>query len=277
METWFLIFLFILGLIFGSFLNAIIFRYNTGMTPKGRSFCPDCGKKLNWHELIPIVSFILQKGRCKGCSGRISRQYPLVELITAFLFTATGCELMGSSGIESINPFYLAYTLLIWCLLVIIAVYDLRHKIIPDGPVYSLILLSLAGVLADKFFYPDFLVKGGSAILDFMIGPILFAFVASFWFVSSGRWMGFGDAKLVLGLGWFLGFKTAISGIILGFWSGALAGIFLVVLSRAGKLFLGSEKFTMKSEMPFGPFLILGAILAFFFNPDILSLSVFME
>ena len=272
METVFLILLFILGLIFGSFLNAIIFRYNTGMTPKGRSFCPDCGKKLNWHELIPIVSFILQKGRCKGCSGRISRQYPLVELITAFLFAATGYKLAISGGLESFNPLYFSYILIIWCLFIVIAVYDLRHKIIPDGPVYALIFVSLAGQVASKFFG-----EGGHTILDLAIGPILFAFMASFWLVSKGRWMGFGDAKLVLGIGWFLGFEMGISGVILGFWLGALAGVSLIFLSHARKLFLGSEKFTMKSEIPFGPFLIIGAMLAFFFNLDILSLSVFIK
>ena len=89
--------------------------------------------------------------------------------------------------------------------------------------------------------------------------------------------MGFGDAKLVLGIGWFLGFEMGISGVILGFWLGALAGVSLIFLSHARKLFLGSEKFTMKSEIPFGPFLIIGAMLAFFFNLDILSLSVFIK
>lgn len=264
--------LFIFGLIIGSFLNAIIFRYNTGMTPKGRSFCPNCGKKLNWFELIPVLSFILQRGKCNGCSGKISRQYPVVELTTAFLFVATGYKLGITAGFESFNPLYFSYVLLVWCLLVVIAVYDLRHKIIPDGPVYGFIVLSLVGQIASKFFG-----QGGHTILDLLIGPMLFLLMASFWLVSRGRWMGLGDAKLVLGIGLFLGFEFGISAIILGFWAGALVGISLIVLSHGGKLFLGSEKFTMKSEIPFGPFLIAGAMLAFFFDMDILSLSAFMR
>lgn len=269
--------LFILGLILGSFLNAIIFRYNTGMTPKGRSFCPNCGKKLNWLELIPVLSFILQRGKCGGCSGKISRQYPAVELTTAFLFVATGYKLGITAGFESFNPLYFSYVLLVWCLLVVIAVYDLRHKIIPDGPVYAFIVLSFVGQITNKFFGQGLSTQaGGHTVLDLLIGPILFLLMASFWLVSRGRWMGFGDAKLVLGIGLFLGFEFGISAIILGFWAGALAGISLIILSHGRKLFLGSEKFTMKSEIPFGPFLIVGTMLAFFFNLDILSLSVFM-
>lgn len=272
METVFLLPPFILGLIIGSFLNAIIFRYNTGMTPKGRSFCPNCGKKLNWFELVPVLSFVLQRGKCRGCFSRISWQYPTIELVTAFLFAATGYKLGITAGFESLNPLYFSYVLLVWCLLIVIAVYDFKHKIIPDGPVYAFIVLSLVGQIVSKFFD-----QGGHTILDLSIGPILFLLMASFWLVSSGRWMGFGDAKLVLGIGLFLGFEQGISAIILGFWAGALAGISFIVLSHGRKLFLGSEKFTMKSEIPFGPFLIFGTILAFFFSLDILSLSVFIR
>ncbi len=270
-------FLFILGLIFGSFLNAVIYRYNTGITYKGRSFCPSCGGKLRWFELIPILSFVFQKGRCKNCSGKISWQYPLVEFFTALLFFATGYKLGILSGLDSFSPLYFSYILIIWCLFIIIAIYDLRHKIIPDGPVYALIFISLSWQITSKFFGEVLSMQtDGHTVLDLVTGPALFLLMASFWLVSRGHWMGFGDAKLVLGIGWFLGFEMGISGVILGFWLGAIVGIFLIFLSHARKLFLGSEKFTMKSEIPFGPFLIVGSMLAFFFNLDILSLSVFL-
>ncbi len=268
MGIYFLAPLFILGLIAGSFLNAVIYRYNTGITLSGRSFCPNCGKNLKWFELIPLFSFIFQFARCRTCRGKISWQYPFVEIITAFLFAATGYKL--GMVFDAWSLFYFLYILAVWCFFMVISVYDLRHKIIPDAPVYALIFLSLVWQISS-------FLKGASGALDLIIGPFLFLTIASFWLVSSGRWMGFGDAKLVLGIGWFLGLKGGISGVILGFWLGALAGILLVVASRAGKLFLGSEKFTMKSEIPFGPFLIAGATLAFFFNLDVLSFSAFIK
>ncbi len=274
METAFLSFLFVLGLIIGSFLNSVICRYNAGISRQRRSFCPNCGKKLSWFELFPVLSFVFQKGRCRGCSSNISWQYPAVELVTAFLFLLTGGKLLGSQILGLSDLVYFSYVLLSWCLLVVIAVYDLKHKIIPDGPVYFFIVSSLLWQIFEKFYAGVPVSRSG--ILDLAIGPALFLFIASLWFVSSGRWMGFGDAKLLLGLGWFLGFTKGLSGVVLGFWLGAIMGVSLVVLSRLGKLFSGSEKFTMKSEIPFGPFLVLGSILSFFLNLDIFGLSAFI-
>ncbi len=154
-------------------------------------------------------------------------------------------------------------------------VYDIRHKIIPDGVVYTFAILSLGKILitipfVELFHFP--------ALLDLLSGPILFLFPFFFlWFISKGEWMGLGDGKLALGMGWFLGFAYGISAIVLGFWIGAVVGLLILLVQKIGKgnspLSFGLGHLTMKSEIPFGPFLILGLLLVFFLHIDVTGLK----
>lgn len=228
---------FLLGLIVGSFLNVVILRYNTGKSLAGRSGCFMCGHKLSWYELIPVVSYFLQSGKCRSCKSEISIQYPLVELLTGFIFTLIAWRFAS-------DILTLVFLLIVWALLIVITVYDLRHKIIPDGLVYAFI--TITGLRA--------LVVGDYYAL--IAGALGFLFFASLWYFSSGRWMGFGDAKLALGLGFLLGLSSGLAGLVLSFWIGALYG--LIALS------LPHSRATLRSEVPFAPFLTLGAALSFF-------------
>ncbi len=256
MEIIFYIFAFIFGVTIGSFLNVVIYRYNSGTSfTCGRSMCFSCGKTLSWYELIPVVSFVIQRGKCLGCKSKISWQYPLVEIMTGLLFTVV---FWGHYSI--IETMYL---LVLMSILVVISVYDIRHKIIPDGFVYAFIALSLLQLIWTS----------DVQMMDWLAGPILFLPFAGLWFFSRGTWMGFGDAKLALGIGWFLGFYAGLSAIIFAFWIGSVFGLALIGVSKVNGLFLGDTRFTMKSEVPFGPFLILGTLLVFFFNIDVFSLS----
>lgn len=236
----------------GSFLNVVILRYNTGQSViKGSSKCFSCGKNLKWHELIPVLSFIIQRGRCRNCKSKISIQYPLVELLTGLIFLATFL-------ITRYSLLVTGYYFIIFSLLIIIAFYDLRHKIIPNGFVYTfdiLAFLSLFGILDFKFgISEDFLNR-------FLVGIGFFGFFAAIWLLSRGRGMGFGDAKLALGIGWLLGWPKGFYALLISFWLGALAGIFLV--------FFYKKSYNIKSSIPFGPFLVLGALLAFFISINI--------
>jgi len=252
MEFIFYISVFIFGIIFGSFLNVVIYRLNTGMSiVHGRSICFSCGKKLSWYELIPIVSFIIQHGKCRDCKSKISWQYPLMEITTGLSFLLV--------FIKFNFQLLTLYFLLIISILIIIAVYDIRHKIIPNSFVYSFILLSAL----------SFTWTSDVQVWDVLAGPILFLPFAALWFFSRGTWMGFGDAKLAWGIGWFLGLYGGISAIILAFWIGAIWGIILIALGKINRLFLATKTITMKSEIPFGPFLVLGTLLVLFFNIDI--------
>jgi leader peptidase (prepilin peptidase)/N-methyltransferase len=242
--------LFIFGLIIGSFLNVLGLRWNSGVSLGGRSFCVACHKKLNWWELVPVVSFIGLNGKCSGCHTKISWQYPLVELWTALLFISVTNYLV----------------LIIFCIYVVITIYDSRHKIIPDTLSYSALFLALIY----RF------IQTGSSPLDWMTGPILFGFFAFIWLVSRGRAMGLGDAKLALSVGLLLGASNGFSAFVLAFVIGSVVSLIYMALAFVFQpLFNGTKKLTMKSEIPFAPFLILGAWIALIYNLDLLHVLYF--
>ncbi len=242
---------FILGTIIGSFLNVVILRYNTGVSITGRSGCFSCGKKLEWYELVPILSFLFLRGKCSKCKTKISWQYPLVELATGLLFAFYIFIFVPNFSFYFLIP--TSYYLVIFSLLIVITVYDLRHKIIPDGLVFTFIGLAFLKL----FYYTN--------ILDILAGPILFIPFFLLWYLSKGKWMGFGDAKLAIGIGFFMGFAGGVSSIILGFWIGAIAGLLWIGISAMFGKHIG-----MKSEIPFAPYLILGMLITFFFHINVI-------
>ncbi len=248
-----IIFVFILGAIVGSFLNVLILRYGTGRSiVGGRSQCFSCAHPLRWYELIPIFSFLIQGGRCRHCQAKISWQYSLVELVTGILFVL----------IFIITPIpytliTLACYLILFSLLIAITVYDLRHQIIPDEWVWLFNGLALILIWSQSHFTERFLAGLGFG-----------GFLALLWLISGGRWMGLGDGKLGLGLGWLLpSWPLAASALVLSFWIGAVVGLLLIILGRLSK---GSKKVTIKSEIPFAPFLILAFLLVFFLHLNVL-------
>lgn len=252
---------FVLGTIVGSFLNVVILRYNTGASLfSGRSFCVSCGKKLSWHELIPLVSFFMLRGRCSECRSRISWQYPLVELATGLLFGVTSYQ-VRVVGFESYYLLSTTYYFAIWSLLVVIFVYDLRHKIIPDVLSYSFATLALAHLVFT--LGPD-RVFAAPHLSHLLAGPLLAAPFAALWLFSRGRWMGLGDAKLALGIGWFLGLSSGGSAIMFATWLGALTGVLLIAGEKLRLNAAATPKVGMQMEIPFAPFLVAGTILAFF-------------
>jgi prepilin signal peptidase PulO-like enzyme (type II secretory pathway) len=267
------IFFFFLGTAIGSFLNVVILRYNTGLgIAEGRSQCFSCGKTLEWYELIPVFSFLFLKGRCSRCQSRISWQYPLIECITGLSFLAIFLKYENLFALSPQTFFVtMLYSLIVVSILIVILVYDIHHKIIPDGLVFILALLAFGRL----FFALDPVLTRGS-LLHFLAGPILALPFALLWLVSKGKWMGLGDAKLILPLGWLLGLAGGISGIILAFWIGALASVTLIVIQKSNLSFKGSH-LTMKSEIPFAPFLIIGFALVFFFNIQVIDLSALVS
>jgi leader peptidase (prepilin peptidase)/N-methyltransferase len=259
---------FIFGTIIGSFLNVIILRYNTGQSMRGRSGCFSCGKKLSWYELVPVFSFIFQLGRCGVCKSKISWQYPLVELFTGAIFLGI---FLKFSNLLFISPKQLVlmsiYFMVIFSILIVILVYDLRHKIIPDDLVYTFATISLGSMFFD---FTTFQLSIPT-ILPVFAGPILFLPFFFLWFVSGGRWIGLGDGKLALGIGWFLGLSLGASAILFSFWIGAIVGIALMIFFSLNSY---SKRITMKSEIPFGPFLIFGLFIAFFFDLNIINFII---
>jgi prepilin signal peptidase PulO-like enzyme (type II secretory pathway) len=255
------------GLIIGSFLNVYIYRFHTGKSLSGHSHCLSCGTTLTWYELFPLFSYLALRGRCRSCGCSIPSRYFLVELLTALLFAAT--------LFVTVIPLEILFYWTLLSILVVIVVYDMRHFIIPDE-----LTLSLTGLLLLWYgyrFYLDVPIQTlGSDVLAALAGVGFFFFL---WFVSKGRWLGFGDVKLAFPLGLLVGSAYVFSMIVYSFWIGALISVSLVLLARLerGKLYLrfGTPKLTIKSVVPFAPFLIAGCLLVFFTKFNVLNLFTF--
>ncbi len=277
----FLLFFFLLGTIIGSFLNVVVLRYGT-KTLSGRSLCLSCGKTLRWFELVPIASFFIQKGRCRGCKNGISGQYPLVEFTTGLVFALVFWKefplLFSSLSLYSI--FYILFSLVLWSLLIALSVYDFRHKVIPDALVYSSCAVSLL------LFGISYFIFHSSFLRDLIAGPLFAAPFAALWFFSRGRAMGLGDAKLILLFPWFLGIAQGLSALVIGFWLGAavsLGALFLKAIAdylprRCCPSFRGRlKRLGMKTEFPLGPFLVFGLLLVYLFSFDVTGLSLLLQ
>ena len=246
-----------LGLIFGSFTNVLIARYDSGKSIGGRSECPQCHRTLEWFELVPIMSWLLLRGRCRTCRVLISLQYPLIEALVAVGFLAIG-----------LAPVSLIARVLgcgIIILLAAISAYDIRHMLMPDVWVYGF------GILA--FFSGAIQMNTHDPItwtLFFIAGPVVALPLFLLWFFSNGRWMGFGDVKFALGIGWLLSISSGYSALCLSFVIGAIVGVFVLIpldylgARRTGGItgfHGGVKRLTIHSEVPFGPFLICGTCI----------------
>lgn len=265
---WYIIF-FIFGAIIGSFLNVVLYRLHTGKSLEGRSHCLSCGKNLEWFELLPIISYLALRAKCKKCESHIPSHYFIVELLTGALFAFMW-------HVHASDFVLLGLYLLLVTLLVGVCVYDLRHMIVPNE--FVVLMLAVAILIVSYVTFREvhlglpFLIDSAAA------GAGAFLFFAGIWFLSRGRGMGLGDAKLALPLGIILGSWGMFFTVVISFWIGALVMLFLLALEhffRAGKTRLQYFRapLTMKSEVPFAPFLILGFFLVHFFHVDLYVVS----
>jgi len=287
------------GLVVGSFLNVIILRHGV-RSLGGRSGCMSCGRQLPWYDMVPVFSWFALGGRCRFCRARISIQYPLVEAATGLSFAAIGYWASITSFVPSASGVALVVLYLcIVALLVCITAYDMLHTIIPDVWVWTFNALAFTAAVV----FP--LQATGYELQAVLAGPIAAAPLFALWLFSRGAWMGLGDAKLALGIGWLLGPAPGLLAIFGAFVIGAAVSLVLLFFSSAvwkgftrtlivslslfferffryASRFLGvdtgtlipriDEKtktllvfgFTMKSEIPFGPFLIFSCIIIWF-------------
>ena len=243
------------GCIIGSFLNVVVMRRGI-RSVAGRSGCLSCGSQLHVRDLIPILSWVALGGRCRSCGSGISVHYPLVEGATAFTFACIGGAMLAP--LESVLACIVA------ALFIAIAAYDVRHTIIPDEWAYSAGGMALVYALT---------LSSQAPLLTLLSGPIAALPLFLLWLVSRGRWMGLGDSKLALGIGWLLGPVYGIYAVSLSFIIGAVLSVVILlplpyyrrVMRKAG-IARGwrASSYTMKSEVPFGPFLILACFYVWF-------------
>src|SRR3989338_2853414 len=239
------IFIFLFGAAIGSFSNVCIYRLPKKLSIiSPPSQCPNCGKSISPFDNIPIISFILLRGRCRYCQSPISWRYPIVELITGLIFLSLYLNFR-------ISPQFFIYALLCTSL-IIIAFIDLEHKIIPDIITLPGILIGL--IISFIFSYTPLT----HSIKGLLIGGGLFYLIA----ILSMGGMGGGDIKLIAMIGSFLGWEKVLLTIFLGSLSGSIIGIILIILRKKGR----------KDTIPFGPFLSLGTIVSIFFGNYLISL-----
>jgi len=233
-----------LGLVIGSFLNVVIYRLPRGLGfVRGRSFCPKCKHKVNWFDNVPVISFLILKGRCRFCGGKISWRYPLIELLAGALFYLSYLSHLS----------FLSYLLI--CGLVVIFFVDLEHQIIPDEIVIPLSILFLGYRLLTNIQY---------LISNFLItGIVSFLFLYLIHLLTKGKGMGLGDVKLAFLMGLVLGFPKIVVAFYLAFLTGAFVGVILILLSRA----------KLKQKIAFGPFLVFGTIFSLLWGEKIVTLA----
>lgn len=245
------------GLIVGSFLNVLILREGKDSI-LGRSRCPSCSTTIGWYDLVPLISWVYLRGRCRVCGASISLQYPLVEGGTAALFLLIGLAPIAFSLKLLALP--------IAALFFAIAVYDFRTTYIPDRwvAIISVLVLGLAFVSNPPSLIP--------AWETLFAGPVAGLPLFFLWAISHGTWMGFGDVKLSLVIGWLLGAYAGFIAVWFAFLLGALVAVPLLILSShwwrriAHSSGWGefSRAYTMKSELPFGPFLVASCFIVWF-------------
>lgn len=266
LDSWVYIgYVFLFGLIFGSFLNVYLYRFHTGRSLNGSSHCLSCNVRLEWYDLVPILSYVFLRGRCRRCRSYIPPRYFLVEFTVAMMFVLAAF----SSPIFWIQ----VLTAVFLTILTAVLVYDLYHTIIPDEFSIALTVLALIKLGYEFSLLGEWevvwrgLLAGGAAA-----GPFLFL-----WVISQGRWIGLGDAKLAFPLGLWVGLGGVVSMVIWSFWIGAGVSLVLMLvqqLLKRGKmdLRLFGRPLTMKSEIPFAPFMVVAFVLVNFFALEAISL-----
>lgn len=249
------------GLAGGSFINALLWRI-----PKhkniyfDRSECTKCGHKLGFFDLIPILSFIFLLGKCRYCNKRISWQYPLIELFSGLglyflaLLAPRTCLPAGRALCEvgRFSEAELVWLSGIFLISVFIFLYDLKHLLILNKSVFLGVLWIVLG-----FWY--FGVKNIQG--NILMALAIFSFFFLLYFFSKGKWVGGGDAKLGLFLGLWLGWPQGLVGLFFAYILGAVVGGFLLIFRLVN----------LKSKIPFGPFLITGAWVAFLWGQKIIE------
>lgn len=246
---------FVFGTCIGSFLNVVIWRLprEIGLGGRsGRSECPNCHHVLSWHDLVPVLSFAIALGACRYCKKRISIRYPLIEVVTGFLFALAAAVTMPH---DLISWLLMLKLVVIISVCVTVFVIDLEHYLILDKVVYPAMVVSGVLIIATSVVGGSYSQILSSAICG-LAGFVLFGLV---WVVSKGKWMGFGDAKLVAWIGLVLAWPSTATALFLSFILGAIVGLGLIV---SGKKQLGSK-------IPFGTFLAVATVLAAFYGPQL--------
>ena len=247
--------IFLFGLAIGSFINALVYRLHAKKKwIRGRSICPKCKHQLAWHDLIPIISFVLLKGHCRYCHKKISLEYPLVELATAVIFIAiylsTFFHIQPEPQLSIIN-YQLLINLFIASILIIVFIYDLKHYLILDKVIVpAIVIVFIANVFLNKSW----------------LGMLISAFAISVFFllqflISKGKWIGLGDLRLGFFMGVVLGWPNALAALFLAYILGSIISVILVLIKAKN----------WQSQIPFACFLCPATFIVMLWGSQLLQ------
>lgn len=260
------IFIFIFGACLGSFANVLINRTQKGKSIAGRSKCDKCKYTLSWYDNIPVISFLILKGRCRKCDSKISRDHFWMEVSTGIVLTITFWFLAKNQvGLGNLSGqiFYweLFYYLVTVYILWIIFVWDLKYMIIPN----FLVVIGLSMTLIFEIYRwaSLFGFDPSGFFLEKISGGLLVGlFFGSIFYFSKGKWIGGGDVKIGFWLGLIVGLKMVYFLLLFAYVAGAVVAIFLLIFFKK----------KMKSQIPFGPFLIASTYIIMLYQDFILAL-----
>lgn len=248
----------IVGLAFGSFVNALVWRIRHKRDfVSERSECTHCHHVLAWNDLIPVVSWLTLRGKCRYCHKKIDDS-PIVESATAMLFILS--YVVWPFGFTDAGVVLFIAWLTALVILVALAVYDIRWYLLPDKLVFPLVGIGVV-IGISRFYFVEGLSIGAAA-LEMVLGVLM---ISGLYFVlhqvSSGKWVGFGDVKLAIFIGLILGWQSALLALFLANLVGLVVVLPLLII----------KKIHAKSKIPFGPFLIVASFIAFLWGEKIIS------
>ena len=253
-----IIIFFFLGLIIGSFLNVVVYRLKDAETLLGRSFCRACHHQIRWYDNVPLLSYLILRGKCRDCQASISVQYPLLEAATGIAFLLVGAVFFRFDDVGTWLE--TAYLLGIISLFIAIATYDLIHMEIPVKLLLASFLWVVLFRVVTVFLQPEEIssvlrldsILSHSLLGGVVVGMFFFALV----YASRETWMGWGDVWLGGIAGMMVGLPAILFLLTLSFGLGAVIGI--VLMARGEK--------NMKSQIPFAPYLVAGTLLTLFLS-----------
>jgi len=249
------VFVIILGLSIGSFINCLVWRLHEEKSLSGRSMCPKCKQKIAWFDNIPVLSFVLLKARCRNCKKFISFEYPLVEIVVCLLFFAS--FYMSSSGMVMSELLSLDFFIInlrnffIISVLVVIFIIDFKWYLILDRVTIPAIIIVFLLNLLTGMSWSSMLISG-------IIGGSFFLIQ---FLISGGKWIGGGDIRLGFLMGVILAWPNILVALFIAYVLGSLIGVFLIII--------GKKK--MGSLIPFGVFLTISTYVSMFWGNDIAS------
>lgn len=238
----------VLGLCVGSFLNVCVYRLPRGqslISPPSR--CPACGRSLRWLDNIPVISWVVLRGRCRQCGASISAQYPIIEIVTALVWLV----------IAWLTPdaWLLASRLVLATALIVLFMIDLEHQLLPN-------VITLPGIVIGFAFS---LVSGPgplASLIGILVGGgVLYAIAAGYYLLRKEEGMGMGDVKMLAMVGAFLGWKAVLLTLVLASFAGAVIGGLLIAWQRG----------TLRYALPFGTFLAVGTFVAMLWGEQMLA------